>query len=37
VDVSSGVENVPGIKDPDKIHEFVRAVRVAAARLELDS
>jgi phosphoribosylanthranilate isomerase len=37
VDVSSGVEDVPGIKDPDKIHEFVRAVRVAASRLEHDS
>jgi phosphoribosylanthranilate isomerase len=37
VDVSSGVEDVPGIKDPDKIHEFVRAVRVAASRLENDS
>ena len=34
VDVSSGVEEVPGIKDPEKIHEFVRAVRAAAAQLE---
>jgi phosphoribosylanthranilate isomerase len=34
VDVSSGVEEVPGVKDPDKIHEFVRAVRAAAAQLE---
>ena len=37
VDVSSGVESSPGIKDPDKIVEFVRAVRAAAARLEQDS
>ena len=34
VDVSSGVEDVPGVKDPDKIIEFVRAVRAAAAQLE---
>jgi phosphoribosylanthranilate isomerase len=37
VDVSSGVERVPGVKDPDKILEFVRAARVAAARLEAES
>jgi phosphoribosylanthranilate isomerase len=37
VDVSSGVEEVPGIKDPAKIHEFVRAARAAAARRESDS
>src|ERR1700733_8096969 len=36
VDVSSGVEEVPGVKDPAKIHEFVRAVRAAAASLEKD-
>jgi phosphoribosylanthranilate isomerase len=38
VDVSSGVEEeeVPGVKDPEKIHEFVRAARAAAARLEQD-
>lgn len=27
VDVSSGVESVPGVKDPERIHAFVRAVR----------
>jgi phosphoribosylanthranilate isomerase len=31
------VEETPGIKDPDKIFEFVRAVRAAAASLEHDS
>jgi phosphoribosylanthranilate isomerase len=30
VDVSSGVEAAPGIKDPVKIHEFVRRARAAA-------
>jgi phosphoribosylanthranilate isomerase len=30
VDVSSGVEASPGIKDPAKIHEFVRRARAAA-------
>jgi len=37
VDVSSGVESTPGIKDPEKILAFVRAVRAAAARLEQDT
>jgi phosphoribosylanthranilate isomerase len=29
VDVSSGVERAPGVKDPDKIYAFVRAARTA--------
>jgi phosphoribosylanthranilate isomerase len=29
VDVSSGVEAQPGVKDPEKIHEFVRRARAA--------
>jgi len=33
VDVSSGVERAPGVKDPDKISAFVRAARDAAAQL----
>jgi phosphoribosylanthranilate isomerase len=31
VDVSSGVERTPGVKEPDLIYAFVRAVRVAEA------
>ncbi|HMB48815.1 MAG TPA: phosphoribosylanthranilate isomerase [Afifellaceae bacterium] len=27
VDVSSGVESAPGVKDPERIREFIRAVR----------
>src|ERR1700721_2028404 len=37
VDVSSGVESEPGVKDPAKIHEFVRAARAAAAHMESES
>jgi phosphoribosylanthranilate isomerase len=32
VDVSSGVESTPGLKDPTKIHEFVRNARAGANR-----
>jgi phosphoribosylanthranilate isomerase len=32
VDVSSGVESSPGIKDPDKIAEFIRRAREADSR-----
>ncbi len=34
VDVSSGVEAEPGVKDPEKIAEFVRMARLAATQLE---
>ena len=33
VDVSSGVEQEPGVKDPGMIREFVLAARAAAAQL----
>lgn len=35
VDVSSGVENKPGVKDPAKIREFIRAARAAEDPLDL--
>jgi phosphoribosylanthranilate isomerase len=33
VDVASGVESSPGVKDPDKVERFIDAARNAAARL----
>jgi phosphoribosylanthranilate isomerase len=37
VDVSSGVESIRGVKDPQLIQEFVRAARAAEARLASSS
>src|SRR5690606_12034631 len=34
IDISSGVESAPGIKDPEKIRAFFRAVRAAIANEE---
>ncbi|MCZ6918589.1 MAG: phosphoribosylanthranilate isomerase [Gemmatimonadetes bacterium] len=36
VDISSGVESAPGIKDPDMIAEFIAAVRTVERTLDLD-
>ena len=33
IDVSSGVESAPGVKDPQLIHEFVMAARAAEQHL----
>ena len=37
VDVSSGVESSPGVKDPARIHDFVRAVREAEESVALEA
>ncbi len=37
VDVSSGVESAPGVKDVDRIAEFVKAARAAAQALNDDA
>jgi phosphoribosylanthranilate isomerase len=35
VDVSSGVESAPGVKDPEKIRQFIMTARQAHARLSV--
>jgi phosphoribosylanthranilate isomerase len=37
VDVSSGVEDAPGLKRPEKINQFVRAARAAFSEIEHES
>jgi phosphoribosylanthranilate isomerase len=37
VDVAGGVESAPGIKDPEKIRQFMRAVRSAFRRKKVES
>lgn len=37
VDVSSGVEGAPGVKDPERIRSFVDAVRRASRELEKET
>ncbi|MCW8845982.1 MAG: N-(5'-phosphoribosyl)anthranilate isomerase, partial [Gammaproteobacteria bacterium] len=34
VDVSSGVESAPAVKDPQRIREFIAAVRAAERKME---